>query len=64
MAMEKTTDWSREKEAAAKHLPLAEKINPGLHKTAKRNDKHSADTAETVAVAGSAAAHEVRKAGK
>ena len=35
MAMEKTTDWSAEKEAAAKNLPLSEKINPNLHKTAK-----------------------------
>lgn len=39
MAMEKTTDWSEEKEAAAKNLPLAEKINPALHKTAKGNQK-------------------------
>ena len=35
MTIEKTTDWSAEKEAAAKNLPLSEKINPNLHKIAE-----------------------------
>ena len=41
MTMEKTTDWSAEKEAAAKSVPLSEKVNPNLHKIAKGTSKNA-----------------------
>lgn len=51
MAMEKTTDWPREKEAAARNIPLAERINPDLHKIAKtqKGDARSAAKSEKAA---------------
>jgi hypothetical protein len=35
MAMEKTTDWPQEKEAAAKKVPIAERIDPLRHAVGK-----------------------------